>query len=392
VSAAAVAVGIVAGAGGMVVLPRHDGRRALEPVTPLPVARAQAAPVPEPADHVLLVWTPRRLPDGFAARVASAPGVLHATVVRGGLLDLEGSRDAEGHTVDAPPPGFSIPLDAMAFDRATFSQFAAATVRPAFDRLAPDQVLLGATSARLRRLGVGATMDLAGGRRVSVAGVVDDALIGAAEVALRADAPGAALVPNARYLLVAYDGERAGVEVAIRALAPPSVAVRFRGPGETPFFRQGDAVLAQVFVKERFGEFAYRRGPGKQIVEDPAWRATNVVTRTLPILGRVTCHKDLLPAFEGALDELVRRNLAYLVDPATFEGCWVPVLIEPGGDLSRHAWGAAVDVNYGKNPTGVASGQDPRLVDVMTRWGFTWGGHWLVPDPAHFEYLRLMSG
>jgi hypothetical protein len=29
---------------------------------------------------------------------------------------------------------------------------------------------------------------------------------------------------------------------------------------------------------------------------------------------------------------------------------------------------------------------------VMTRWGFTWGGHWLVPDPAHFEFLRLPSG
>jgi hypothetical protein len=40
------------------------------------------------------------------------------------------------------------------------------------------------------------------------------------------------------------------------------------------------------------------------------------------------------------------------------------------------------------NPTGLASAQDPRLVEVMERWGFTWGGRWLVPDPAHFEWLR----
>ena len=64
------------------------------------------------------------------------------------------------------------------------------------------------------------------------------------------------------------------------------------------------------------------------------------------------------------------------------------MLINPGGDLSRHAWGAAVDLNYAKNPTGTASGQDPRLVAVMERWGFTWGGGWLVPDPSHFEYVR----
>jgi hypothetical protein len=24
----------------------------------------------------------------------------------------------------------------------------------------------------------------------------------------------------------------------------------------------------------------------------------------------------------------------------------------------------------------------------MERWGFTWGGRWLVPDPAHFEWVR----
>ena len=52
-----------------------------------------------------------------------------------------------------------------------------------------------------------------------------------------------------------YDRDRAEVEVAIRGVVAPEVPVRFRGPGETPFFRQGDAVLAQVFIKERFGEF-----------------------------------------------------------------------------------------------------------------------------------------
>ena len=54
--------------------------------------------------------------------------------------------------------------------------------------------------------------------------------------------------------------------------------------------------------------------------------------------------------------------------------------------LFRSSW--AVDLNVAGNPTGLASAQDPRLVEVMERWGFTWGGRWLVPDPAHFEWLR----
>jgi D-alanyl-D-alanine carboxypeptidase len=26
---------------------------------------------------------------------------------------------------------------------------------------------------------------------------------------------------------------------------------------------------------------------------------------------------------------------------------------------------------------------------VFERWGFTWGGRWLVPDGMHFEFLRF---
>ncbi len=296
------------------------------------------------------------------------------------------SWDGDGRVVDEPRTGFAIPLDAMAFDPATFAPFLPATTRPVFEHLGADEVLLGTTSARLRRLSSGGSLELSGGRRVKVAGIVDDALIGAAEVAFTRAGAGAEL-PVPRYLLVAYDGDRTQVEIAIRGAVKSGVPVRFRGPGETPVFRQGDAVLAQVFIKERFGEFAFRPGEGKTIVIDPAWERENLVSRDDPVFGQLRCHKDLLPALEGARRELEQRHLSFIVD--SFEGCWNPVRIVEGGDLSRHAWGAAVDVNYAKNPTQIASAQDPRLVEVMRRWGFTWGGNWLVPDPAHFEFLRL---
>ena len=86
--------------------------------------------------------------------------------------------------------------------------------------------------------------------------------------------------------------------------------------------------------------------------------------------------------------ELEERNLAALVDPSGYQGCWVPSIITPGGGVSRHSWGVALDLNFSNNPTGLASAVDPRLIEVMDRWGFISGANYLVPDPGHFEYLR----
>jgi D-alanyl-D-alanine carboxypeptidase len=357
------------------------------PATPRP---AQAAPAP--AERVLLAWAARRLPAGLAARLRAAPGITSVTAVRGDLVELVRSTTAERRPVDTPRKGMVLPLDAIAFDPATYPSFLPVSARAAFRRLGRGEALLGATSARLRRLGTGGRLLIGGGRWLTVAGVVDDALVGGAELALTSAGGGAAGVRTDRYLLVAYRTDRAEVERAIRERLPAGLGPRFRGPGETPFFRNGDAVLPQAMVKERFGEFAYRPGPGRAFTEDPIWEAANIVTARLPILGRVRCHRALMRALGGALRELQQRNLAGLVDRAGFGGCWNPRLIRVGAGISRHAWGAAVDLNTRGNPTGLESAQDPRLVEVMRRWGFTWGGHWLVPDPSHFEYLRAPAG
>jgi hypothetical protein len=342
---------------------------------------------------VLLVWTPGRLPGGLAGRVERIHGVRAVTVVKGGMVGLAASVDADGSPVDRPPPGTTVPLEAIGFDPASYPALLPASARPAFARLRPGEALLGATSARLRRLGPGGRLRLAPGpggrgRWLTVAGVVDDTLVGAAEVAVSTAGARAAAITRDRYLLLAYRGGRVAVAGAVRRALPPRLAVRLRGPGETPFFRAGDAVLPQAIIKERFGEFAWRKGTGDAYLQDPAWQAANLTTARVPILGRVHCNRALLPALAGAMGELRQRGLARLVDPGAYAGCWNPRLTRSGGGVSRHAWGAAVDLNVAGNPTGLASAQDPRLVEVMERWGFTWGGRWLVPDPAHFEWLR----
>jgi D-alanyl-D-alanine carboxypeptidase len=392
---AAAVLGLALGAGAALGLQRPPPRSGTGPVAPTTaspraggVATLPTRAATVPADRVLLAWTPRRLPAGLAGRLRRAPGVRAVTIVKGGRLELAGSTDADGRAVDRQPKGMTIPLEAIAFDPATYMGFLPASARAAFRRLAPTEALLGATSARLRHLGPGGRLELAGGRRLTVAGVVDDALVGAAEVAVSRMGGPAVGVTRDRYALLAYRGGRAAVAAAVRRALPAGLPVRLRGPGETPFFRAGDAILPQAMIKERFGEFAWRPAGGGDFVQDPAWQAANLATRRVPVLGPVRCNRVLLPALAGAMRELEQHNLAGLVDPAAFAGCWNSRLARGGDGASRHAWGAAVDLNVAGNPTGLDSAQDPRLVEVMERWGFTWGGRWLVPDPAHFEYLR----
>lgn len=357
--------------------PAADTDDVPEAVKPTPPAKTEG---------LLLVWTAGRLPDGLDDLVRSLPGVEAVTTVAGGRVDLIGSRTAEGAAVDTVDAGWAIPLDALAIDPGDYAGFLPAADQPTVARLDDGHALLGATSAQLRGLSAGDVLTLAGSRDLAVHAVVDDVLIGAAEVVVtRADAAAIGIDVD-RFLLVTHTGDRAELESAIRRGS--DVEVRVRGPSEAPYLRHGDAVLPQALVKASFGEFAYRLGAdGVEFEQEPAWQAANLTAVEVPILGRVRCHRGIVKQLTGALEELDERGLGHLVDPDDYAGCHHARLIAPGGGVSRHAWGVAVDLNAGTNPTGQASSQDRRLVDVFARWGFAWGGAWLVPDPMHIEYL-----
>ena len=366
---------------------RDDGRptqdRDDRPAAPAPDGPAPGAT----EDAVLLAWTAGGLDPALPTAAAADPAVDRASVVRGGVLDLVGSQDAAGATVDAPAPGWAIPLDAVALAPAAHAPFVSLADRSTVAALGPDQALLGATSAGLRRLGPGAVVELAGGGSVTIAGVVSDVAIGGAELAVDRGTGERLGVTVDRYLLAEYAGDRAALEDRLRSVVPGDTPVRFRGPGETPFLRHADAVLPQALIKERFGEFAYRPGGGDGFEQDAAWQAQNLVSVDLPIIGRARCHRGIVDALAGALAEAAAANLAALIDREGFAGCWNARTTRNGTSVSRHAWGVAVDLNFGSNPTGLASVQDPRLVAIFQRWGFTDGSRWLVPDAGHFEYL-----
>lgn len=338
--------------------------------------RVRAAPA-------LVVWTPEALPDGFSSAVADLDPVTAASVVRAGTVGLVASWDRDGEPVDRAPEGLAIPLDALAVDPRAHADVLDPADRGPFRDLGRGQALLGTRSARLRGLGPGSTLELDTGQRVTVADVVDDDVVGSAEVVLAAPEPA---VPVERYVVLRHAGDRSAADAAIRRAAG-SAPVRIRSTDEVDGLRPGGSLLPQVGVKERFGEFAYHPGDGRSIVQDDAWIDASIRTARIPILGEVACHGDILPALEGAMTELAAAGLEHTVDASDYAGCYGPRLIRAGGPLSRHAWGVAVDLNATTNAYGHPPTQDPRLVETMARWGFAWGGTWLTPDGMHFEYV-----
>jgi hypothetical protein len=343
----------------------------------------------------MLAWTFGPLPAGFADGVRRLPGVAHVVSVINGTVWLTRSNAPNGVVVDRPPPGFAIPLELAAANLPVYMKFLSPADRAFLPELERGGAVLGATSAKLRRVGAGGVL-LFGSKRVPVAGVVPDAEIGAHELFVSQNEAAKLGVTEERYLLIdpKPGASQDRLAARIRALLPSGVPLRVRGTGETTFLRQGDAVLAPVILKQDFGEFAARPAPGGFLEVDPRWERAHIATVQVPILGTVRCNRAIIPQIRGALGDLRRAGLSQLIDPAQYAGCYVPkfLLNDPHAGLSHHSWGVALDVNVGQNPFGHTPHQDPRLVQAFERWGFIFGGRFLVPDGMHFEFVRFSSG
>lgn len=287
--------------------------------------------------------------------------------------------------MDEAPRGYAYSLDAMLFEPASFATLVgegAAIVAG----LAEGDVLLGATSAKFQRIGIGGTLELEGGGVLTVRGVIDDELIQRREIALPAPAL-RELEEVRRYLLVRFDGAEDTIEERLRALVPEDARLIVRTRDPSTFLRSWAGILPQARIKLDLGEFAFQLGEGRSIRRDPRWEEENLRTAQVPILGEVRCHKRVLDSLSGAMGELQELGLAFLIHVDNFRGCDNSRLIAPGRGLSRHAWGAAVDLNYSQDPTIRGDGADPRLVDLMRKWGFASGHLFFTPDPGHFEYI-----
>jgi hypothetical protein len=338
----------------------------------------------------LLAWTAGQLPSGFAASARQLPGVSAAAEVSIGTAWLSSWADADAPAPSTPPAGFRVPVEVAAIDPEQYAAFVPRDSRSRFLELSQGGALLGSTGAALRGIDDRGTLQI---RSISlpVKGVVDDDLVASHEMIVSRQTGVSLGIEDPKYLLLAL---RLGADVeeiteGLQKLLPSGKHLGVRRPGEAPVFRPGGALLPQAQLKTVFGEFSGQPGKGSALSMDPNWIEANTTNASIPLLGVVRCHKAIIPQLKGAFDEIVRAGLSGLVRRGDFAGCFAPRFLssDQQGGISHHAWGVAFDINASQNPLGAKPRLDRRLVEIIERWGFTWGGRWLIPDGMHFEYL-----
>jgi hypothetical protein len=362
-AAVAASVALVLAGGGVWLAASRDDRSP----APDPAAPAEFPVVP-PGTSALLVWTAGGLPAGFEDALGGIDAIESSTVVDGDQLWWERNSGA-------------IPLDTLAVDPDTYARFVPPRTATAVRELSAGTLILGRTSAALRGKAAGDTLTIAGRSRRVVA-VLDDELIGAAEIVVARGTLAEVVTP--RYALVAYVGARADVERDLRGLLGGATAVRFRAPGETPVLRHGDAVLPQAWIKRDFGEFRAVADAGSLTLDD-AFVRDQIATYTLPVIGEVRCHRALQAPLTAALERLPAVTSSALA--GTIARCFDPRPGEPGLGPSRHSWGIALDLDVDAPVKGGRPVAPEGLVEAFATAGFTWGGDWLVPDAGRFEWI-----
>lgn len=324
-------------------------------------------PVVADGEAALLVWTSGGLPNQLAGTVAALDGVQTVAEVRGDQQQLGVS-------------GGWVSLDVLAVDPVAYAPFVPEPGRATVDGLDSSEAILGETSARLRGLDVGDSIEL-GGRSLRIIGILDDAQVGAAEVVVTHDALPDVRTP--RYLLVAYRGSRAAITDAIRLEVPDDRGVRFRAPGEARILRHGDAVLPQAWVKQRFGEFV-DDGRSSALRVDDRFVSEHIARYEIPVFGEVQCHRALEGPLSAAIEALDESERALLVDAGL--DCFVPARSSVGGGPARSSWGISITLT-GPIADKAGATLDPSIVDAFEAAGFAWGGDWLDGQPTRFEYV-----
>jgi hypothetical protein len=366
---------------------RVDGPR---PAPEKPASLAEPITTPTRPSKILLGWAPGGLPAEAEAAVEDLRGVRGATTVIAGLDWISATHAPDGSVIDRPGDGYAIPFESAVIEPKEYAHFVSPADRAAVEGLTPNEILLARTESRLRGSSDG-TMVRFDGRVQRVAGTVADETTNGYEGLLAGPVP-ATWQRADSFVLVRLTKTRArkAVERTLRSLLSPGQVLRVRAQGETPFLRYGDAVLPQMLVKDAFGEFAARPLSTGSIQIQPGWVKRNIKTARVPILGRVVCHKALFPQLRSALRQVTTGGLTYAVDPDDYGGCYSPRFIDsnPGGRLSHHSWGIAIDINVAENAFNSRPDQDERLVKIMENQGFTWGGRWLTPDGMHFEWVE----
>ena len=263
--------------------------------------------------------------------------------------------------------------------------------------MGPGKVLMGESAASVRKAKVGDLLTIRdqkfGPHVVEVGGIVADSFVDWGDILMS---------PKTATIL----GELKIANVTIVGIrSPKEVLSSLQRNGITmgTSFRVArswdnsnpDKQLGTGVTKKLMGEFSFRPTTGGSIVVSPEFLAKNIVWRhrynDIPLINN--CHRDVVPAIQGALTEIKEAGLAKYIDVQNSNssgGCFVGRynrLAKMFGSPSRHAWGMALDINTNTNQQGTTPHMKCEIVRIFRKWGFAWGGGFYPADGMHFEFV-----
>lgn len=351
-----------------------------------PAARiiGSAPPPPSSAEPAVTfaIWSDGALGPKVLRAAQGFDGVVAAGTTATGITSL---RAIEGE------PRYSAPnartLSVLAVDPAPLAY------DPALARVATTlragEAAINAATAQRRGIHKNDRLYLGDGTTsVRVTAVIGDEALFAHELIVPLGlADGLGLERSPAVIVAARPGAVPG---AAKALIEAAGEVRARIRALGGYTETGGTVMDTDDLHRIFGRFRYVRGPGDSIIPDPAWVRAAIIDWKVPVLGRVRCHRNMVGQLAYAMAEIERAGLAAMIE--SYNGCYVPRFQRLDDTvLSAHAYGIAIDLNAATNSQGDATPEiDPRIVAIMERWGFAWGGRFSTPDGMHFEISRLV--
>ena len=318
------------------------------------------------------------------------------TVVHQGTLDMTGAT-RQGAVVRSAPVGAGFPMSSLAVDATAI----AATMGDEVAMVAgAGRIVMGATAAAQNAIVPGDMVTLMGWNGVAatfeVGAVEPDPVVAGVEIVMSVEsAVPLGFVRPFSIRVWGFD-TRESAQALLKAIQATWIQrrIRVRTSWQDALL---DDTVPQAHIKALLGDFWAVRGGGGTLQIDPAWKTAHITRVNLPLVGPLRCNTVVAAAAAQALQELQDSAMSALIhsaDTRSRGGCFsTRETRSPSGNsghnLSRHTWGAAIDINPSQNPYGGVSRMDSRVIDAFRRHGFVWGGSFIVPDPMHFEYVGV---
>lgn len=290
--------------------------------------------------------------------------------------------------------GWVVPLATMALDESAVRALSGQVIT---EVLSSGMAVIGHTSARIRDAKVGDSMVVNDKwdkpHDIEIGAIVDDDHVDNGDLLVPIEFADELMATKVHKVLVIGEGEPGDFQRELRSGTFRNGAVyRLRRSWDPP---DPDATLGTAMFKELLGEFRVKDAGNGRLHISNDWRGSSIkwihTFKDIPI--RANCHKVIVAPLQGALTEIAKAGLAKAIDIRNtnrYGGCFqgrISRLADDFGNISRHSWGGALDINTATNGQGMKPTLNCQVVRIFRKWGFAWGGNFAVADGMHFEYV-----